>query len=174
MTARKPQTVAGIIGKAKPAERTVALCLAGDLNAEVEDLERDLARVGEVTSMADGGGRRVIAEQIETVRGKMRESEVVFRFRAISPKAWSDLITAHPATSEDRAFNTDTFPPALIAACGVDPVFDGPAQVGELFEVLNQGQRDELFDCAWRVNRESVSVPFSVAASVLLGSSGPR
>ncbi|MFD0429427.1 hypothetical protein ACFQ60_22385 [Streptomyces zhihengii] len=45
-----------------------------------------------------------------------------------------------------------------------------PEQLDELFEVLNEGQRSEMFDCAYAVNTEATSIPFSVTASGILSS----
>jgi hypothetical protein len=41
------------------------------------------------------------------------------------------------------------------------------AEVEELFDLLNEGQRDEMFGAAFNVNQEATSVPFSAGVSVV-------
>jgi hypothetical protein len=120
-----------------------------------------------------------VAEAIEDVEARMVEHTIPFRLRALGPKDWSDLIAAHPPrpdtdeqTFGERVFNTETYPPALIAACCFDPAMTVD-QVRELFEVLNEGQRNALFNGAWRANM-GIDVPFSPAASAMLRSSEPK
>lgn len=163
--------IAEILAKAKPREHTVRICLAGDVAAEVDRLEAQLAAVSEwkATSIADQHPGVEIAEQIAAARERMREAEVEFTFRALGAKAWSDLVAQHPGKTADEAWDAETLAPALVAASAVDPVMTSE-QVDELFESLNNGQRDELIAAAWQVNGEATSVPFSLAASAILAS----
>jgi hypothetical protein len=168
--------IAEVMKKATPRERTVIVCVAGDAAAEVDRLEAELARHSQgwqPASLADKHPGEKIARQIEAARQRMREAEVEFRFRAIGHKAWSDLVAEHPSGNAEQRWNTDTFPPALIAAACIDPVMT-PEQVGELLEVLNEGQADELFNAAYEVNAEPTQVPFSLAASAILASTAEK
>ena len=168
------KSFADIIASAKPVVRSVTLCLAGDLNAQYEDLARELdaAIKSPRTTLADVGAERAIAEKMEAVREQMTEHEVIFRFRGLSSKAWSDLMSQHPGrTGKEEAFNVDTFPDAMLAACAVEPVME-LEQVHELGDALSNAQFSELFDCAWACNQKSLDVPFSALASRLLRESG--
>ncbi|MFR0351785.1 hypothetical protein [Streptomyces sediminimaris] len=160
-----------ILKKARPREHTVRICLAGDVAAEVDRLEKQLAAVSEwrPASIADQHPGVEIAEQIAAAREKMRAAEAEFTFRALGAKAWSDLVAQHPGKTEDQAYDAETLAPALVSASAVDPVMT-PEQVDELFEHLNNGQREELIGAAWVVNGEATSVPFSLAASAILAS----
>ncbi|MFR9796635.1 hypothetical protein ACL02U_12125 [Streptomyces sp. MS06] len=160
-----------ILKKARPREHTVRICLAGDVAAEVERLEAQLAAVSEwkPNSIAEQHPGVELAKKISAAREKMREAEIEFTFRALGAKAWSDLVAQHPSEAEDQAWDADTLAPALVAASSVDPVMS-QEQVDELFEQLNNGQRDELIGAAWSVNGEATSVPFSLAASAILAS----
>ena len=102
-------------------------------------------------------------------RERMREAEVPFTFRALGRKAWSDLVADHPSTNEGEAWDADTLPPALVAACAIDPVMT-PEDVDALFEQLNEGQREDLIAAAWQVNGEATTVPFALHASAILAS----
>jgi hypothetical protein len=169
--------LADLLNDAALPEKTVEVCLRGDLLAEVEDLERELrdARIS-VQTMADQGRARKIAEQIEKAREAMREASVVFRLRGLTRKAWAGLVGAHPPRKDndtDRAlgYNMDTFFPALIRACVTEPELNDETWE-RLDPALSSAQFDELVDAALAVSRRRVDVPFSYAASVTLQSSG--
>lgn len=165
-----------IMAAARQREETVSLCLDGTLNAEHEALSDALeeARRGvDTTSLGEPVRGFAIAQQIVDLETRMTEATKTFKVRALGHKAWSDLLASHPPEDPDvSAFNLKTFPPALIAACSLDPIMSDD-QVTELFEVLNLGQRNLLFGAAWRAN-QGVDIPFSQAASETLQSSGAR
>lgn len=175
------QSIDAILKKAKPRETTVPIYMAGDLVAELERLERQLAEAGEQSwdhapSLTGDDPTRAIAQKIAATRQKLKASEVEFRFRALpdwsddpAVTTWSDLLAVHAPKNENETFNADTFPRALISACCVDPVMS-PEQVDQLNAVLNQAQRNELFEGAFSVNTEGTQVPFSVTASGILAS----
>ncbi|MFD7609721.1 hypothetical protein [Streptomyces sp. NPDC059828] len=163
-----------ILKRAKPRERTVKVCIAGDLAGEVERLEEELAQVAEdwqPQNLAEAHPGREISERIAALRAQMRESEVPFLLRYIGDEKYSSLVAAHPSEDPKELFDSDTFPRALIAACCVDPVMT-EEQAKELFEVITQGQIKDLFDAAWDVHNSSGIVPFSLAASALLAGLG--
>ena len=155
-----------ILAAASLREESVELCVDGALNARFAELQRELAAALEKapSSLADGGQAGLVERAMTEVRSAMAEHSFTFRFRALGAKAWSDLRAAHPGRDgKSEAWNVETFPPALIVACCVDPQLDA-AGVERLFEVLNQGQRDLLFQAAWDANQGS-DVPFWRAAS---------
>ena len=170
--------IGAIVAGAKLDERTVTVCTRGDLNAEIEDLQRQLVQADRdfvKQSLADVSPARGLAERIEVLREQMRADEHVFKFRALSAKAWSDLLAEHPPRhGHDEIWNLETFPAACVAACCVE--IDGEAEtldaadVEALFDVLNSKQRDDLFDGAYLANVRSADVPFSVLASKILHS----
>ena len=162
--------ISEILKKAKRRQKSVHLCLAGDLVADLEALERQLAEAGDAwspDSLAAADPRVALAKKVAAARDKVRKSYVEFRLQALGDKEWSDLLAAHPGKEKGHGWDPETFPKALIAACAVDPVML-PDQVSELFEVLNEGQRAELFQCAYDVNSEAPGVPFSLSDSGIL------
>lgn len=171
----------GIIASATRSEREAKICVAGALNARFAALEQQLAEMSKervASSLADADPRRDVAEQLEAIRTEMRTHEHTFTMRALPPKAWSDLTAAHAAREGKRElFNVDTLPVALVAASCVkvdgDDTELSEDKVGELFDVLNEGQRDELFNTAWEANTGRVSVPFSALGSAVLASTEP-
>lgn len=166
--------ISEIIAKAKPRERTVRICIAGDLAGRAEELGEKLARSQEdwePDSLTDVHPGRAIAEEMREVREQVRAAEVPFTLRYIGDKKYSDLIAAHPSDNDNEMFDDGTFPAALIAASCVEPEMS-EEQAHALFEKLNQGEIKKLFDAAWDVHNASDLVPFSLAASALLAALG--
>lgn len=167
------QNIADILAQATPRERTLRVCMRGDLAGQAETLAEDLAKTSEDWQPADlteVHPARKVAEQLAKVREQMREAEVPFTLRYIGDRAYSDLLAAHPGDNGNELFNAE-FPKALIAAACIDPVMT-VEQAGELFEKLNQGGIKRLFDAAWDVHNSAEVVPFSLAASALLAGLG--
>lgn len=112
---------------------------------------------------------------------------VVMRFQAIGSKRWETLLADHPPTDAQQRehlaeqekvgiplqarrrlqWNVDTFPPALIAACIVEPKLT-VAQAEELWEseAWNAGELDAIFSAAVRVNTTASSVQLGPAGSL--------
>jgi hypothetical protein len=185
------------IKKASRPERTVPVCLNGQLVAEFEAAERRLQeaiRRPAVDSLDAGGETRELAEQVEALREQMLDGVVEFRLRAMPRKRWRAFISEHPPREDDDGVvdardrnigvNVDTFYPALIRTSTVEPELDDEdwlellggerklpdGQVEEVEGVLTSRQFDELAGAAWDLNRDTVDVPFSRAASRILSS----
>ena len=168
----RQRTVAEITAAARLRERTVTLAFAGDLQDQVEQLQQELADASSwtSTSLADVHPAQELSRQIESLREEMTENEATFRFRALPARQFSDLLAQHAAPGGTGAlFDVNTFPPALIARCCVDPAMTVD-EYAELAEVLSHAQQEVLFDAAWTVNQQVPSVPFSLMSSAILAS----
>lgn len=167
-------SIEDILKRATPRERTVMVCIRGDLAGEADRLQDELARVSsdwEPQDLTDVHPGRELAEKLRDIREQIKDAEEAFKVRYIGDKAYSDLMAAHPAKDDGQAFDSETFPRALIAASCVDPVMTDE-QVTQLFEVINEGEIKKLFDAAWDVHNSSELVPFSLLASALLALGG--
>lgn len=163
-------SISDILKQAKPRERTVRICIRGDLAGEVERLTEEISKVSadwEPSDLTEEHPARALAAQLKEVRQEAQDAEVPFTLRYIGDKAYSDLIAAHPSQEEGQLFDAQTFPRALIVAACVDPVMTSE-EAAELFEVLNQGEIDKLANAAWDVHTSVDIAPFSLAASALL------
>jgi hypothetical protein len=155
-------------------ERSVAVCLRGDLTAEIESAERELraAEADPGAGMEDAGRLRELAEHVERLRDEMRAASVDVRLRALPRWRWSELMRAHPPRDDsdsDKALgvNEETFFDALVRACLVEPELSDE-DWARLLSVLTSAQYDALATAAWTVNRGSVDVPKSLVASRIL------
>lgn len=178
-----------LLDQAKPAERSVALCLRGDLVAQWEDLDRQRdeaekqARYG-ADSLASGGQARQLAEQMAALREQMVDSTVTFTLRALPRPKYRALVAAHPPRRGDDGqivpedgqsgigVNSETFWTPLIRACLTAPVLSEAQLTRLLDEVLSDRQFDQLALAALEVCRGDVDIPFSLAASRLTRDSG--
>jgi hypothetical protein len=167
-------SIQDILQQAKPRERTVQVCIRGDLASEVERLTDELSKVSQdwqPESIADEHPGRRLAVELQKARAEARAAEQPFVLRYIGDRAYHDLLAAHPSDNDNELFDDHTFPKALIAASCVDPQMT-PEQADELFEVINQGEQKKLFDAAWEVHNGVGASPFSLAASALLAGLG--
>ncbi|WP_329013239.1 hypothetical protein OG271_04040 [Micromonospora rifamycinica] len=172
-----------LLAAAKLPERTVPICLRGDLTAEFEALERQLdeALRKPADSLA-GDGSGGIAEQMETLRAEMQQHTYPVRLRAMTRPAWRQFVADHPPRKGDdgevderdrvRGVNVDTFFAALVRTSIVDPPLDDAQWERLNDEVLTDYQFGELSSAAWALNRGEVDIPFSPAASRMTRSSG--
>jgi hypothetical protein len=178
------------IAKARLPQRTIQLCLNGDLVAEHEEAERELeqAQRNPGNSLA-GNGAAAIAERIEALEAEMRESTETFVLRALPQKpnprddrpTWRELLDRHPPRRGDDGeivdadkgllLNTETFYEDLIKVSVVSPEMD-ETDWADLLTVLSNAQYGELSMGAWLLNRGGVDIPFSLAASRMRSRSG--
>jgi hypothetical protein len=172
--------------QAKLPERTVPICLRGDLVADHEALERELkAAQDRPVDSLEGNGVGALVDRIEALQDEMREFTEDFRLRALPRRQFRELVAAHPPrrdpdsndpVQEDAVLgvNRETFFDALIRAAVVEPEL-ADDEWTELFdEKLTDRQYGDLEDAAWFLNRAEVDVPFSHAASRAKRSSGPE
>lgn len=163
------------IAAARLPERSVELCLRGDLVAELQELQRDLVdaqREDEVHASLDGGAPVEIAQKIQALREEMLEYTLVLTLHALPRRKWTGMVAAHPPRDGNDAdkvmgLNQETFFDALVRACVVEPNLDA-ADWAELDDKLSDGQWQALVNAAWAVNARDVDVPFSRRASQIL------
>lgn len=161
-----------ILGQIRLPERVYNLCVRADLRAEWEQYEKALA-VAELEGRDSLAGLSAagkgLAKKLRDLEAEMEQHTAPIRLRALTHRALSDLVAAHPPREDkdDGAFNTDTFGVALLAACAIDPVMS-EEQAGQLVDGLTHGQWDDAFNTLWSLNRSSVDVPKSRRASAAL------
>lgn len=92
--------------------------------------------------------------------------EVTVRVRAMGQKAYDDLLAAHPPTKKQRddgdVYNVDTFCPALLAGCMVEPKVT-VEEATELWtsDTWSRGELSGLFFACVDVNSKGLDIPFT-------------
>lgn len=163
-----------LLASAKLPERTVPVCIRGDLTAEVERLERQLQARREDTDARLSGDpeARAIAEKIEALRDDMGDATVELTLRALPRREFHRFLADHQPRDDDAGdrgagFNRETFHEHLVPACLVDPDL-GDEQWTALADTFTAAQWNQLVTVVNQLNLESVSVPFSPASSAIL------
>lgn len=98
--------------------------------------------------------------------GSGDQTEVTLKYQAIGMRDYDKLVSKHPPKPEQRAdgasFDIDSFAPALIAACSVEPdisleeaktIWDSPD--------WSRGDVMVLFRNAVELNNRGLDIPFS-------------
>ncbi|MDT4991417.1 MAG: hypothetical protein QOH97_1309 [Actinoplanes sp.] len=177
-----------MLAEAQLPEKTVDVCLRGDLFAEHQAAEAELEqaeKAAELSNSLDGGAPVAeLVERIEAIEATMREHTYPFRIRGLASAKFRALKAEHPPRKDDDGAvvqsdrfvgaNIDTFFDALARRCTLDPELT-EADWRELAdEKLTESQLDEIGSVAFRLSVGEVSVPFSQAASRLSRSSSPE
>lgn len=167
------------LAAAKLPERSVQVCLRGDLAAEFDMLEAKLkdARASEGSRrLASKGDAVQIAEQIRDLAERMSEAMLTVRVRALPRAEWNRIMLQHPpgkdASEGDKAMGVsfEAFMADVMPRCIVDPELDED-DWATLNNVLSSADYGKILDAVWAVNRSEVDVPKSRLASLVMAES---
>lgn len=144
-----------VLGRVVRAERTVEVCVRGDLAEKVRQLHDELAAA--IMYDADHNEPPTSTEvhaRIEEAKAEADAATVTFKVQAIPATEWRRLVSEHPPADDDLdgwRWDLETFPPAALAAACVDPVMD-EVQADRLAEALSNAQWEKLFGAVLAVN----------------------
>ncbi len=117
--------VAALIAGARLPERTVDICLRGDLLADLDEARtRLMVAAAGAPSLGDGPAQ--VREEIAGIEAQMRAASVTFRLRALSRAAFNQIIVDRPPRAgvkrdQDAGYDVHAVESAMIRACTVDP-----------------------------------------------------
>lgn len=174
-----------ILEAAQMPEKEIPLCLRGDLQAEWDRLDAEIRADLEIRKEQKSATLAApnpepdseMSARIRALEAEMARAMVTLKLRAMSRHEWFALTAAHPPREGvygDRmqGFNGASIWDDLIAETILQPKLDKP-RVTALLDKLTPGQIDRVANEAWALNRrDTVSVPFSSAASRIIPSSG--
>lgn len=169
--AERPVTFDHLRSKKKAVTRKVAICFDTDLQDAWDLLQQQVANArATLTYRDDDMAKRELDDllaQVEVMKPQIEDVTVEFRFRSLSRRAYDDLQTAHlptPVQVEEAQkeglpkplVNTDSFPPALIAAACTSPEMtpDEAKQLWEDDENWSSGELTMLYETAIAVNQQ--------------------
>jgi hypothetical protein len=150
-------------------EDTLLLCLAGDVMAEIADLQRQLDEAPPASNIGERSPAAILQERIAEAAERMRASEVPFKLRAIDGKAWGpfDAVKPLPVKDEpDEVYQARLYPwiTEMVSRTCIDPVMS-PEQVDQLVLALPPMSWARLQNACWVLNAGPVEVPNFVAVS---------
>lgn len=176
---RPARTAREVLDRKQPVQHRFRIALeskyADDVAAAekaIEELDRDL-RLGRITTeqyQLQGGG---LHDKLDEARAAYEENSVEFVAQALGRGQLDDLMKAHAPTAEQQAafqelvanaplaakngelaYNTETLPPALIAASLLEPKFT-LAEADELWtsEAWSDAELATLMNACWAVNK---------------------
>lgn len=200
MSAKKSRTIKERLKTAKLAERSVQVCLRGDLAAEHDELERRLAAARTEVRTAGGEQRGTsqrmgqkseavkLAEQLLALRQQMADEMLDIRVRALPRgdvkdpvsgevvrEGWQTLVRRHPPKPDDEkdvemGIDFDALMAEATPLCIVDPELDED-DWERLNNVLSSADYDRILGAVWEVNRSGVDLPKSRLASLVMAES---
>jgi hypothetical protein len=167
----RPLTYDFLAGKKKPLKKTVVVVLDPDLAETYEEArrERDVAhaRVQVASNNPEAHAALLDADQaLAVLREQLEEEDAIatFTFRGIGRAAYEGMVDRHRPTPEQRtqakangmgelAWNPETLPPALVAACLIESALT-EAEVAQLWSSpdWNQAELGVLLNAAIEVN----------------------
>lgn len=165
------QELDALMASAQRPESTVQLCLRGDLQAQWEALNDELAalRGSESRTLSGSPAETEAARRVAEVEDQMKSATIEMRLRAIARRDFQALTAKHGPRKDNQTdrvlgVNQSTFFDALIGACLVEPTIDQD-RLTKLLDSITDAQFQKLADAAWMLNRRDADVPFSPSGS---------
>ena len=169
-----PVDVDALLAGAKLPERTVDVCLRGDLHARFQELDAELGNVmlDSTFTLTGADNSRVteIHEEIRAIQEEMRAATLTLHVRAISKARFDQIVLDYPVGDKDgdadraAGFDQDAVNAALIRACVFDPELTDE-RWARLSEAMTTHQYREVMEAVNMLNFNPVDVPFSRTAS---------
>jgi len=184
MSAPESKSTKELLKAAKLPERSVTVCLRGDLVADIAELERELEELikREATDkrMTKSGSKQ-LAGRIESLREEMAEHLIRFRLRALKAQkrnpddadeapGWRELVRKYPPKRDDKsnlgvdllAFMGEAIPLSVVSPDDMD------AEDWQNFnENVPASEVTRLMNAVWELNTQGVDIPKSLIASVV-------
>lgn len=169
--AAKAQTIAEIMAKKKAVTKRVPIQVDGEVADEILSLRRLHSAARDSDRLSNDPDKApAIQKKIDDLVTKSQDTITVFIFKSVGREAYDDMILEHPPTEKQKDdgadFNTDTFPPALVAASCVEPEIT-LKEANTIFasDQWNGAELRELFFGALGVNTETGDIPLSRSGS---------
>lgn len=165
----------------KRPRASVSIATRSDVIAEAEALDVELRQAREEDERHNRQDRAPeIARRIQALEAEAAESEIEFVFEGLGRGEYARLIAAHQPTEQQKRdaksagveapYNTDSFPPALMAASCIEPaeLAGNVAEWTEIHDTWSLGQVTKLWRTVNTANAGVAELPKSVTASVVL------
>lgn len=166
-----------VLAGSSARNRSIKVCLRGDLLAEIERLTAELPHV----QLADSTENRpaeapALAKRIVELTEEAQAAKVEFVFEPLGRRAWRDLVAEHPPTDEQKAaggdFDTETLPAVAMGKSCVSPKGATEAKFRKLADgkAITDAQWNLLWATCWAANtggEDGADIPLSGRAYAL-------
>lgn len=176
----KPWKFSDAQAEHSPDVKKVPVCFNRELLYRFEEASSRVDSLrAEAKGMMDPGPEVKDAEVLlQELTEEVRASQRVFVFQSIGTKKWRDLLSEHPPEGDQRKsvtfvglpleFNPDTFVPAAMHACCVEPGIT--LEQAEWFAAeMPVKEVDSVFGAVLTINVTGLDRPFSDTGAALLG-----
>lgn len=175
-------TADDIDGLYQPTKVRASVCLDSDLVIEISRLEQEFKAEQAVDRRTNRIAKApAIAERILLLKEQAQATEVEFVFAGIGRRAYTDLRLKHPPTDEQKSeaeeqgltaeFNSDTFPPALLAASCVEPTGTSLDWWARKYDEWTVGQVSRIWSACLAAQVGVAEVPKALEASASISDS---
>lgn len=170
-----------ILKRRSPPTVSIRLPLDQKLMDSFKHLEREAGKTQVAAERTNDREVHLRAQelnrQLESMREQIEDSRATFVFQGIGRLEYNELLEQHPPRPEDKEggfeFNPETFGPAIIAACAVEPELT-LEQVEHIWRDWTDAECVKLFNAAYESNKVVRDVPFTVAGIATTRPSGPN
>lgn len=154
-------TIDEILARRKPRTDSVRIPIDTEILTAIADLEQRIdaqQRLDEMEHTAPKAPE--LAAELAALEAQADLVSAEFTFQELPRPDFRALVEAHgPEKGSSARWNEETFAPALIAACCVDPVMT-IEQAETVWSTWSEAATFLLFSKAWDVNEGKVKVPF--------------
>lgn len=170
----KPLSISELLEHGRRVERTVPICIRGDLQAEYDRVIAELGKLVtpsgqllEEASMAPDGDEaasvaQALYEELEGIRAQMVEWTRSVRVRAMPADEWPAWDKAHRPKDSEADF-TD-YNVAIIAECAVSPTLTQD-EARTMFKSLGHPTMLKVANAAYSANTQSgIDIPKSLGS----------
>ncbi len=162
-------TIAEVFDRKKDNTQSVRILLDPGLKDELRDLERDLADAVKYDDEHTNARKRApkVEKLLDELEVRIAEHRVTFKFQSIGREPYALLLDEFKPREdnefdEELGFNSDEFPPHLLALSAVEPEME----LADAVRIWNEWSDSETFlliTAAVTANKELVDVPFTRA-----------
>lgn len=160
-----------ILNGRKPASKSVPICMRLDVMADIEELEREITRLGQDNDDPRLAGANELsaaelADKIRELEAEAQKYTINLRLQAIDRLVWNQKVDEHTEELESgekkldlSALVVDIFPDSLVS-----PEMS-IKQTNDFLTKLSEGQWEQVMQATWDLNRRVTTVGKSLTAS---------
>lgn len=170
-----PKTLAEMLKTAQRPTELVPVCLRADVLAEIRQLEIMITERADadnedarLASSGDGPTAVEMAEQIRELEKIAEENTVYFTMQAVDSDRWNTAMDEFTTgEGQDKVVDVNTAIKSLLFESILSPAV-AENDVAAMLKLLSDGQWGKIALSIQQLNRQVVSVPKSLTASMTL------